>query len=141
MIKLTKAKHSVIISTNQYSGNFEREMGAYITGQVGECEVGKEQTKFAYQELNEGILEWFEDNIEQVPDEHGCCRPVNCISGPEDKACNSVEIFFYIEPMDEILDSIKRRAFAFTKQSKYKTLEVLGIYTNERITTENIKLI
>ena len=31
-----------IIDTDQYAGNFERELCAWTTGQIGECEVGKE---------------------------------------------------------------------------------------------------
>ena len=35
--------YTIIIDTDEYSGNFEREMCAYCTGQVGECEVGEEE--------------------------------------------------------------------------------------------------
>lgn len=35
-------KYSFIIDTNSYAGNFEREMCAYLTGQVGDCGVGDE---------------------------------------------------------------------------------------------------
>jgi hypothetical protein len=36
-----------VVDTDTYAGNFEREMCAYITGQVGECEVGEEIAKAA----------------------------------------------------------------------------------------------
>jgi hypothetical protein len=29
-----------IVDTDSYAGNFERCMCAYMTGQIGECEVG-----------------------------------------------------------------------------------------------------
>jgi len=34
--------YKFIIDTDQYAGNFEREMCAYLTGTVGECGVGDE---------------------------------------------------------------------------------------------------
>ncbi len=30
-----------VIDTDTYAGNFEREMCAYVTGQIGECEVSR----------------------------------------------------------------------------------------------------
>lgn len=47
-----KEEYTFVIDTSAYSGNFEREMTAYITGVVGECEVG---AKFA---------EMFNDEVE-----------------------------------------------------------------------------
>jgi len=38
-------KHSFIIDTNEYAGNFEREMCAYCTGQIGDCGVGEEEAE------------------------------------------------------------------------------------------------
>ncbi len=32
-----------VIDTDTYAGSFEREICAYVTGQIGECEVGKEE--------------------------------------------------------------------------------------------------
>ena len=40
-----------VIDTDIYAGNFERQMCAYITGQIGECEVGKENAELARQEI------------------------------------------------------------------------------------------
>lgn len=34
-----------IIDTDSYSGNFEREMCAYITGHIGDCLVGFEEAE------------------------------------------------------------------------------------------------
>lgn len=64
------APYVFIIDTEQYSGNFEREMCAYITGKVGECGVGGKR-KAEYQ------LEETEDfeNVIQEADDRGCYRP------------------------------------------------------------------
>lgn len=64
-----------IIDTDSYSGNFERQMCAYITGQIGGCGVGAELATIAQKELDKKILKKFEDEIESVADEHGCSRP------------------------------------------------------------------
>ncbi|MEE8383039.1 MAG: hypothetical protein V3R78_14315 [Thermodesulfobacteriota bacterium] len=65
----------VVVDTDKYSGNFEREMSAYITGVVGECEVGLEEKNTARKELGEETIYWFVHNISQMPDEHNVSRP------------------------------------------------------------------
>lgn len=50
-----------IIDTNKYSGNFEREMIAFITGV--ETGRGEKYSEIAQKELDANTLEWFEDNI------------------------------------------------------------------------------
>ena len=63
----------LIVDTDQYSGNFEREMCAWVTGQIGECGAGIEEAE----EQKELIvhLNWWEENIYDVPDEHSTYRP------------------------------------------------------------------
>lgn len=60
----------IIVDTNKYSGNFEREMCAFATAQVGECGVG-------FNEVDEDhpYASWWETHVEHVEDE-GCYRPV-----------------------------------------------------------------
>lgn len=68
---MTQKVVGFIVDTNSYSGNFEREMCAFMTGVVGECEVG---AKYADRFLNE-----FDEELNFItdkPDEHGCYRPV-----------------------------------------------------------------
>jgi hypothetical protein len=60
-------EYGIIIDTNQYAGNFERQMCAYITGVLGDCGVGHEHER----EVAE-----FKYKIAQEPDEHGTHRPV-----------------------------------------------------------------
>ena len=65
----------LIIDTEQYAGNFERQMCAYITGQVGECGVGQgipeEYAKYIK------YLNWWENHVVLEKDEHGCSRPAS----------------------------------------------------------------
>jgi hypothetical protein len=59
----------IIVDTNKYSGNFEREMCAFATAQIGECEVGIEEI-----DATHTFAAWWEKHIQQVQD--GCWRPV-----------------------------------------------------------------
>lgn len=72
----------LIIDTEQYSGNFEREMCAFITGQIGECGVGRELADKYSHEIKH--LDWWEENISQQPDnsESECMRPVSIVPTP-----------------------------------------------------------
>lgn len=71
-----------VVDTASYAGSFEREMCAFVTGQIGECGVGREVADQA----NDGLLpeaqRWFGDHVVSMPDDHGCCRPVTIFSTP-----------------------------------------------------------
>jgi len=97
--------YAFVIDTNSYAGNFEREMTAYLTGVVGECGVGEE--------LIEKLPIDFEDNVQQVADEHGCYRPTTCWMEPKAKQNNSVAIFFYKKPTTEEIEFMKERVKDF----------------------------
>ena len=75
----TKA-YVVVIDTENYAGNFERDMCAYITGQFGECEVGSNIAELEKEFIKN--YEWFEEHIVQKPDEHGCHRPCSIWETP-----------------------------------------------------------
>jgi hypothetical protein len=66
-----------IIDTDQYAGNFERELCAYMTGVVGDCDVGDSFAALYNKEMGvkSGQDSTFIDILEQRSDEHGCCRP------------------------------------------------------------------
>jgi hypothetical protein len=75
------SKYSFIIDTNSYSGNFEREMCAFLTGQVGECGVGDEHVEeFQEQFPNEYAI--FEDIIGSESDDNGYYRPCEITETP-----------------------------------------------------------
>ena len=63
-----------VIDTDSYAGNFERDMCAYITGCIGECEVGEEFAQLYLQETGEKYSQ-FDVLLEHRPDDEGCCRP------------------------------------------------------------------
>lgn len=70
-----------IIDTDQYAGNFEREMCAYITGHTGECGVGGELAGCLKKDTGLNPDTFF-SNVLQVADEDGCCRPVEIQPNP-----------------------------------------------------------
>lgn len=129
-----------VIDTDQYAGNFEREMTAYITGQVGECEVGSDMFEYYIAETGDKDKEKFSELLEHRADDHGCHRPCTIYSTPgwfnngsgehfkETKKSNkypaylSVAIFFYEKPSAKIISFMKERAkrFAATKRKMAK---------------------
>ena len=118
-------KHSFIIDTNEYAGNFEREMCAYVTGQIGECGVGSEY-------VEKGIPEQFE-NIINMPDDNGCYRPVTCFPLKGTRDNSAVAIFFDSNnpPSKEQIELMKERSNLFGEnhkdwQGKPKPISVTG---------------
>jgi hypothetical protein len=126
-----------IVDTDQYAGNFERYMCAYLTGQIGDCEVGKDMKRLFILETKDRYL--FDDIIMQVADEHGCNRPVsiwptpgygNNVMGKHEKlteenketyhwpAYQSVAIFFEKRPSDEMISLMKKRLETFEEVFK-----------------------
>ena len=72
---IDSTKYIFVIDTNLYSGNFEREMCAYLTGRVGECGVGEKEQRLFEKEVPE--YSYSEEYIEDRQDEHGVYRPVS----------------------------------------------------------------
>lgn len=72
----------VLIHTNAYAGNFERELVAFITGLIGECGVGEEEAKIARDKLHENVRQWFTDNVVYENDGEGVWRPAILAANP-----------------------------------------------------------
>ena len=64
-----------LIDTDSYAGNFERELCAYLTGHVGDCEVGKKDARLFVEDI--GDPEEYFPNIKKMPDDNGCYRPAS----------------------------------------------------------------
>lgn len=119
--------YGFVIDTNAYAGNFEREMCAFITGQIGDCEVGiKDGTEF-YQyvendaelfHLHEEILE----SIKQVPDKHGYHRPVSIFQNANGQY-NSVVVYFSNLPSHKLIQFMIKRS---KKYANRKQLNIFG---------------
>lgn len=130
---MSKIYYTCRIDTDHYAGNFEREMVAFITGQVGECCVGEEYAKLADKELTTDATVWFMDNTLMTSDEHGCWRPVEIVlTPPENSNNNSVQVRFKENPTNSIREIIKERALMFAKTTldrwdRYSDIQILNI--------------
>lgn len=111
-----------LIDTDSYAGNFEREMTAYCTGAVGNCEVGQE---FAEQFTKEepAMIDGF--SLEYRSDDSGGNRPTSIWIDDNGKP-NSVAIFFETKPSKEQIELIVRRAMNFASISKWSKPIILG---------------
>ena len=78
-VDLTGGLTILVVDTDQYAGNFERQMVAYMTGRLGDCAVGeKEAEAFALEFPDRD----FESLVCSVPDEYGCWRPASIYESP-----------------------------------------------------------
>lgn len=94
---VTNTSYTFVIDTDKYSGNFCREMCAYITGVVGDCGVGDDEQKKFFEEMelseddatpfqeviepkNESESPYTKDLISMESDEYGCRRPCKEVS-------------------------------------------------------------
>lgn len=115
------AKYAILIKTDSYAGNFERELCAHLTGHIGECGVGDNY-------VDESIAEKFENYVAQEEDE-GCYRPVN-LGYDFGYSNDDVIIWFNEKPTEELIDIIKERLETFN-ETKLKleswNKDVIGI--------------
>jgi len=136
-----------VIDTDKYSGNFERELCAYITGQTGDCGVGQKIKEHVYSTIPKDKIDTFENLIGVEPDEHGCYRPVKIYTTPgiynngmgfhykegeENKALvafpayQSVAICLNENPNQKIINYMKQRAEEYAKICKDGGAENIG---------------
>lgn len=99
--------YKLIINTNLYAGNFERELTAHCTGIIGECEVGNEM-------IEDDIADMFIDSIASISDDRGWSRP--CAIFNDNDNYNSVCIFFSEKPTQGQIDIIKSRCLTFNQK-------------------------
>ena len=139
-----KGPYAVVIDTDSYTGNFERDLCAYCTGVVGECEVGKDEakeyfTKYGFDEKYSFPAHRDDDIfcaiLDHVMDDHGCFRPC-CIWPGSDHKHNSMIIYFQEKPTKEQIDRIKERSRDFGDRRGIKILAVKVISRNVKIVDE-----
>jgi len=73
-------KYSLIIDTENYAGNFERELTAFVTGHIGECGVGADAAD-AYIKAGYKPLDFVELRISE-DDNVSCSRPTRTYCTP-----------------------------------------------------------
>lgn len=99
----TSNSYTFVVDTNKYSGNFCREMCAYMTGRIGTCGVGSEEQEMFLKELeldeddlgpfrehtdihsndpSKATVSYDDDIIGMESDENGVKRPCKEVSNP-----------------------------------------------------------
>lgn len=121
----------VVIDTTAYAGNFERELCAYLTGQIAECYVGEE-----FLESKESIkhLNWWEENISPQENTEGSefYRPCTIWQTGNSKEYNSVAIFVEQFPPQEVIDEALQRAKVFCADTE-KVYNDHEVYINRNM--------
>ena len=121
-----------VVHTDSYSGNFERDLCAYITGQIGECGVGDDMARDFIEDEGDETAELFGEIVNQVQDENGIWRPCEIYPTPGRlnngmgknfdakegeigyPAYESVAIYFNQRPSDEQILLMKARTAKYT---------------------------
>ncbi len=134
----------VAVDTNRYAGNFEREMVAFMTGQIGECGVGDAEADEAKEALKN--LDWFEEHTVQVADDNACERPASIWPTPERlldapasrPMYNSVAYFVDEVPPREVLAELTTRAQDYCTENgiEYRGLRLLKAQYREVVIQE-----
>ena len=89
-------------------GNFEREMCAWCTGVVGDCQVGDE--------FVEDTGEYLFDDLLNINDDRGTGRP--CTMFGIERDWKSVLIFFENRPTDQQIEIVRNRMHTFNDHAK-----------------------
>lgn len=122
----------MVVHTDSYTGNFEREFCAYVTGVIGECCKGQALANEYREDEGEDYYDFW-DSLDQPADDSGCQRPVS-IYMDGTTSCNSLVIFFHDDPtmreggdIRELeIDIIKRRAPQYFAEHR-PSVKLLGI--------------
>ncbi len=115
MLDRIPSPYAFLIHTDSYAGNFERAMCAFITGEIGECGVGKDLID---EEVDYSTMD---EIVAQYPDEHGCHRPVTMQRTPDqwrtnkkdEWECNTVAILLSDKPTLEQKKFMEKMAMEF----------------------------
>lgn len=149
-----------VVDTEDYAGNFEREMCGFMTGYFGDCGVGGEESDLFYEQMRiDRDINPFKEYILQQADEHGCARPVTVFPtegwfnhgmgghfqhGQEEEAQKD-----HIEKITEYAnkhklpddDPFRKKAFELAKLTKFDATLSVAIFFSKKPTREHINLL
>lgn len=103
----------LVIDTNSYAGNFERELCAYVTGQYGECGVGKDYAEYFSPQI--AHLDWWDSHIVSRSEyRHSPCKRPTTIYW-NDKTCSYSSVAIYVNkiPTENIMIEFAERIKEF----------------------------
>ena len=118
-VDVDKSYNMLVVQTDKYAGNFERELCAYVTGYVGECGVGSNL-------VDSEVEEVFDPYITMHPDDHGCFRPCSIYKDDKD-TFNDVAIFFNVD--EDLVDFPHMKLFneRCVEFAKSRDIKILGV--------------
>jgi len=127
-MRTEEVKYKVVITTNTFA-TFERELCAYVTGQIGQCNTGIEHRFKA----DEEVKKLFEDAMERRQCIDDYWRPVQASS----KDGNAFELYFKVYPTKEMIDLLVEGCKLFADEQKKKYPITTKINVDEvKIVTE-----
>jgi hypothetical protein len=133
-------KYRVIVSTNTFAANFDKELCAFTTGQIGECKIGIDRRYRASAE----VREMFEKAMERRVGADDYWRPV----GPNAKDANAFELYFKEKPTQEMIDAFIEGFNDFADEKKEKnpittriSLEGITIITEKTVYEETEEVV
>lgn len=114
-----ETKYCLVFKTKEYTGNFEIELGCFVTGMVEyhqEARAGIEYDEEGTPEdFPKEIFRWFEEHTELIYDDHGAS--FCAVDMQEMKNCYMI---FNEEPPLEIVKFIKERTAKYDPSLKIK---------------------
>lgn len=146
-----------VVDTENYAGNFERQLTAYVTGVTGECGVGDEESAL-FQDEHPDRVEEFQNIVDQVPDENGCHRPTSIYPTPgwfndgvgnewrEEQAGSPEVLAKYEETLRErgyiLVPTLRERGYEDVEEREpghYPAYKSVAIYFHERPSQELVE--
>jgi hypothetical protein len=153
-----ETQYTLCIDTEQYAGNFEREMTAWVCG-LANCEGRVDVlrvAKLAREEIPESVQDWFEEHTRAGGEYNDCCGIVptpgwfNDGSGHHFKegqntkcwrkhkwpAYQSVGIYLDAKPPEEVLAVVRERAASYNEACPHSMSHEHITITGFRLVTE-----
>lgn len=151
---------SFVVDTDQYAGNFERELTAYVIGQADEyanvddyIAMFEEECGFDFEDLYDTrVSDPGDDGIMRAPndlaptpgwsnDGHGGHYRVDADHPFKHPAYQSVAIFLSREPTSEELAELVKRATSFSQLSRRREWDDRPTILGCRLVKERLELI
>ena len=135
------APYILLVHTNKYSGNFERQMCAFMTGITGDCEVGSEEAERFKEDMTEKGLDpdLFDGYLDFQSDDHGDYRPASIWDADESGNYNTVAIFFCELPDADQTVLLRERAYEYAAENKIIVLKLSMISREVKVIDEEIE--
>lgn len=111
-MKKEEIKYRVVVSTNTFTTIFENQICAFVTGQVGECNVGADRRYNA----SADVRSLFEKSMERRMCSDDYWRPVSACADD----INSFELYFKERPTKEMIDIIRDGCNEYADEQKEK---------------------